>query len=99
MAAPLDDPRSFMEWLVSRTGGQAELGRRSEIAPATISDYVRGENEPKLPNVLKMLRGADVVIEGMPERPDQMEAIVRVLERVETHLERLDPPANGSGDS
>lgn len=99
MAAPLDDPRAFMEWLVARTGGQAELGRRSEIAPATISDYVRGENEPKLTNVLKMLRGADVAIEGMPERPDLMAEVARVLGRVETHLERLDPPPNGAGDS
>ena len=64
--APLDDPRAFMEWLVARVGSQAELARRAELLPSTVSDYVRGQNEPGLVNVLKMMRAADVRFEGAP---------------------------------
>ena len=85
-AAPLEDPRAFMEWLVSRVGTQAELARRSGLLPATVSDYVRGENEPKLTNVLKHLRGGGVRNEGMPEQADPLEEAVQVLRRLEAAL-------------
>lgn len=93
-AAPLDDPRAFMEWLVSRAGSQAELGRRAGISPDTISDYVRGKNQPLLENALKLLRAADVRIEGMPDRPDPLVEAVRVLHRLEIELldEASQPP-------
>lgn len=64
--APLDDPRAFMEWLVTQCGSQAELARRAEMLSSTISDYVRGKNEPKLPNILKMMRAAEARLDGAP---------------------------------
>ena len=98
-AAPLDDSRAFMEWLVGRVGSQAELARRAALLPETVSDYVRGENEPKLTNVLKLLRGADVRIEGMPEREDPMEEAIRVLRHLEAELlSDSSPPPGGSED-
>lgn len=95
-AAPLDNQRAFMEWLVSRTGTQAELARRSSLGTDVISDYVRGENEPKLGNILKMLRAAEVVIEGAPEREDLAEEAVRVLRRLEAELLDARSPAQAS---
>lgn len=85
-AAPLDDPKAFMEWLINRTGSQASLARLAGLGTDTVSDYVRGVNEPKLTNTLKMLRAADVRIEGMPDRPDPLEEAIRILRRLEQDL-------------
>lgn len=83
-AAPLDDPRAFMEWLVQKAGSQAELARRSELLSSSVSDYVRGENEPGLPNVLKMMRGADALLVGAPPQEE-----VRLREAHAAEVERL----------
>lgn len=98
-AAPLDDPRSFMAWLVERAGSQAELARRSGLLPATISDYVRGENEPKLTNVLKMLRGLEIRIEGMPERDGQLARALTMLDEATDLLRRAEQSASEHSQS
>lgn len=77
-----------MAWLVARAGSQAELARKSELLPATISDYVRGENEPKLTNVLKMLRGLRVQIEGMEPRPDPIDGLAEEVRQAVTMMDQ-----------
>lgn len=100
--APLDDPRAFMEWLVSRAGSQAELARRAELLASTISDYVRGENEPGLVNVLKMMRAAEARLDGarlqtVAALQGELGAEVDRLRRLNDQLEeRLrQPPQEG----
>lgn len=101
--APLDDPRAFMEWLVDRVGSQAELARRAEMLPSTVSDYVRGENEPKLPNVLKMMRAAEARLDGAPlattaalqeELAAEIDRFRRLTDLLEERLGR--PPQEGT---
>lgn len=81
-AAPLDDPRAFMEWLVSRAGSQAELARRSALGNDQVSNYVRGVNEPKLPTVLAMMRAARALLDDAPLQHQErvLEELVDVLD-------------------
>jgi transcriptional regulator with XRE-family HTH domain len=101
--APLDDPLAFMEWLVEQAGSQAELGRLSGLLPSTVSDYVRGENEPKLTNVLKMMRAVEALLQGAPPQEEvrlreahaaEVERFRRLNDRLEAELAR--PPRAGT---
>lgn len=83
-AAPLDDPRAFLEWLVAQAGSQSKLASASGILASTVSDYVRGENEPRLPNVLKMMRGAGARLDGAP-----LQAAASLQEELAEELARL----------
>lgn len=94
--APLDDPRAFMEWLVSRAGSQAELARRAGLLSSTISDYVRGENEPGLRNILKMMRAAEARLDGAPLQ--QVAAAEEELAIQVARLRRLNDAYEGAAE-
>lgn len=58
--------KDLMVWIKDESGAAswAELARRADVLPSSLSDWVRGHNGPSAPNVVRLLRAAGVMPYG-----------------------------------
>ena len=97
--AERDEVQGLVRWLYEKSGctSWATFANRAGVLPSSMSDWSRGENAPSSYNLVKMMRAAGIIDDGISESAGEVPDFQSMS--IGRHLESLEGKVEAQGKS